>query len=99
MPCPFRQRLAISSTEAAARTVASPDARLDGPSWLSQRQRSHGIVLRAASKERPGPPSLADTRGAPDRNRDLDRTDLPPPPTPRPSRQIDPDRIRTHHEQ
>src|SRR5690606_29258703 len=37
-------------------------------------------------------------RGAADRDRDLDRADLPPSPTPGQTRTIDPDRVRDHHE-
>ena len=39
-----------------------------------------------------------DTRGAEDRNRHLDRTDLSPSPTPGRARAVDTDRIRSHHD-
>lgn len=42
--------------------------------------------------------SMGHTRRTPYRDRDLDRTHLPPPPTPRPTRPIDPNRIRNHHD-
>jgi putative transposase len=51
-----------------------------------RRHRSHGIVLRAAAEERPGPPSLGHPRRAADRDRELDREDLPPTSKTRPFR-------------
>ena len=56
------------------------------------------IVLRPAAEERPRPPSLGHPRAAPDRDRHLDRTDLPPPPTPSRPRPVDPHRIRSNHD-
>jgi hypothetical protein len=51
-----------------------------------------------AAEERPRPPSLGHSRRAADRDRHLDRTDLPPPPPPDRPRAVDPDRIRSHHD-
>ena len=51
-----------------------------------------------AAEERPRPPHLGHPPRAADRDRDLDRTDLPPPPTPRRPRPIDPYRVRDHHD-
>src|SRR3546814_3562690 len=61
-----------------SRTRAQPQRhrRIDGPSWRSRRQRGHGVVLRAAPEECPGPPRLGYPRGAPDRDRQVDRADL-----------------------
>lgn len=85
--------------EPPAGVVAPPDRGIDGPGRVSRRQRRHGELLRAAAEERPQPPTLGDPRAAPHRDRVLDRADLPPPPTPRTPRPIDPHRVRTHHEQ
>ena len=51
-----------------------------------------------AAEERPRPPHLGHPRGAADRDRDLDRADLPPPPPTGRSRPIDPHRVRDHHD-
>ena len=51
-----------------------------------------------AAEERPRPPPLGHPRGAADRDRHLDRTDLPPPPPTGRSRPVDPHRIRNHHD-
>jgi putative transposase len=61
-------------------------------------QRGHGIVLQPAAEERAGPPPLGHARRAADRDRHLDRTDLPPPPAPGRSRTVDPHRIRSNHD-
>jgi hypothetical protein len=60
-----------------------PPVHDDGQGRRGRRQRRHGELLRAAAEERPEPPELGHPRGAKDRDRHLDRTDLPPPPTPR----------------
>ncbi|CDO32280.1 transposase subunit [Mycolicibacterium vulneris] len=49
-------------------------------------------------KERARSPPLEHTRRVADRNRHLDRTDLPSPPAPNRTRAVDPDRIRSHHD-
>ena len=54
-----------------------PD-RLDGQGRRLRRQRRHGIVLRPAAKERPGPPALAKPRPVAPGDHYLDRADLPP---------------------
>ena len=54
--------------------------RIDGESRCRRRQRGHGELLRAAAEERPRPPCLGHPPGAADRDRHLDREDLPPPP-------------------
>lgn len=46
-----------------------------------------------AAEERPGPASLGHPRRTTDRDRHLDRTDLPPAPTPDRTRTVDPDRV------
>ncbi len=50
------------------------------------------------AEQRPQPPPMADPRAPEDRDRDLDRTHLPPPPTTGPPRPLDPDRIRNDHD-
>ena len=55
-----------------------PD-RLDGPRRGLRRQRRHGIVLRAAAEERPGPPALVNQGTAAPGHHHLDRAHLPPP--------------------
>ena len=54
--------------------------------------------FRSAPKERARSPPLEHTRRVADRNRHLDRTDLPSPPAPNRTRAVDPDRIRSHHD-
>ena len=54
--------------------------------------------FRSAPKERARSPTLEHTRRVADRNRHLDRTDLPSPPAPNRTRAVDPDRIRSHHD-
>ncbi len=51
-----------------------------GASRRCRRQRREGVLLRAAAEERPEPQTVAHSRGAPDRDHHLDRTNLPPPP-------------------
>jgi len=65
-----------------------------GPGRRLRGQRGDGIVLLAAAKERSGSTSLGNPRPATDRDHHLDRTDLPPPTAPRPSRQTHPYRVR-----
>src|SRR6185503_20137312 len=72
--------------------------RLDGPGCLSRGQRRHGELLLAAAEQRPQPPAMAHPRTAPDRDRDLDRADLPSAPPPDCTRPIDPHRIRDDHD-
>ena len=72
--------------------------RFDGPGRRGRRQRRDGVLLLAAAEERPQPPPLDHPRGAPDRDRDLDRTHLPPPPPAGRSRPVDPGRIRVDHD-
>ena len=66
---------------------------LDGPCRRVRRQRCDGIVLCVAAKERARSTTLANPRGTARGHRHLDRTDLPPPSWPTPSRQAHPDRI------
>ena len=51
----------------------SRHGRIDGPRRRRGRQRRHGELLRSAPEERPRPPLLGHPRGAPHRDRDLDR--------------------------
>ncbi|MBC9712732.1 DDE-type integrase/transposase/recombinase [Streptomyces sp. TRM66268-LWL] len=88
-------RIAISVPEIRLRPDPKRPGRLDGPGRCSRRQRGHGELLRAAAEERPGPSSPVRPTGIAERDRDLDRTHLPPPPTPDP---IDPRRVRDHHD-
>ena len=53
-----------------------------------------GIVLRPPAAQRLGPAPLGHPRRTPQRDRHLDRTHLPPPPTPSRPRTPHPDRIR-----
>ena len=92
------QRVAISKPEIRSRPQPPRHGRIHGPRRSSGRQRSHGIVLLAAPEERPRSPFLGHPRRPADRDRDLDRTDLPPPPTTSRARPIDPDRVRSHHD-
>jgi putative transposase len=88
----------VSRPQGTAGSGPPSHGRLDGSSRLRRRQRRHGIVLLAPAKERAQPPPLADPRRTPHRDRDLDRTHLPPPPTPSPPWPFDPHRIRNHHD-
>ena len=72
--------------------------RLDGPRRRRRRQRGHGELLRTTAEERPGPPSLGHSPGAADGDRGLDRTHLSPEATPSRAREIDPHRVRDHHD-
>lgn len=63
-----------------------------------RRQRRDGVILRATATQRPRPLAVGHPRTTPDRDRHLDRTDLPPQTPPSPPRPIDPDRIRDHHQ-
>jgi hypothetical protein len=59
----------------------------------SGRQRSYGVLLQPAAEERPRQTLLGHSRGTPDRDRQVDRGDLPPPPKAVRPRQIDPGRM------
>jgi hypothetical protein len=69
-----------------------------GRAGFSRRQRRHRIVFQPAAKQRSRPPPVGHPRGTAHRDRHLDRTHLPPPPTPGSSRTVDPDRIRSKHD-
>ena len=69
-----------------------------GRARRGRRQRGHGELLQPAAEERARPPPVGHPRGAEDRHGHLDRTDLPPPPTPSRPRPVDPDRIRSNHD-
>jgi len=68
-------------------------ARKHGPRRGGRGQRRHGKLLRAPAEERPEPAHLGHSRTTSPRDRDLDRTDLPPPPAPGTPRQTHPDRV------
>jgi transposase InsO family protein len=68
-------------------------ARLDGQSRCMRGQRRDGVVLLAAAKERPGPPTLDDQRRTAAGDHHLDRTHLPPPTPATTPRQAHPDRV------
>lgn len=65
---------------------------------VRRRQCCHGELLQPPTEERSGPPPLGHPRGAEDRHRHLDRTDLPPTPTPGRPRALDPNRIRSKYD-
>lgn len=71
---PQRPGQSISFPEIPGRAAPPRPGRIHGPGRLRRRQRRHGIVLRAAAEERPGPPPLDHPRRATHRDRDLDRT-------------------------
>jgi putative transposase len=62
-----------------------PDPEKPWPDWIHgprrrvRRQRRHGILLRLAAEERPGPPALVHPRAVAPGDHHLDRKDLPPP--------------------
>ncbi|GAW48461.1 Transposase, partial [Nocardioides sp. PD653] len=68
------------------------------PGRRGRRQRRYGVVLLAAAEERPQPPFLDDPGRAADRDRQVDRADLPPPSEAGFPRAIDPGRIRADHD-
>ncbi|OZB89582.1 MAG: hypothetical protein B7X41_02035, partial [Microbacterium sp. 14-71-5] len=74
----FRQGISVPKPEDAPRPQPASHGREHGQSRVQRRQRSYGIVLRAAAEERPRPPNLDHPRATPHRDGDLDRTDLPP---------------------
>lgn len=65
---------------------------------VRRRQRGDGIILRAAAAQRPRPATLEQSRATPDRDRQLDRTDLPPQTPAGPPGPFDAHRIRDHHQ-
>ena len=75
-----RPRIAVPVPEVGPRARPARHGRIDGPRRRGRRQRRHGVVLQPAAEERPRPPGLGHPRGTPDRDRDLDRDDLPPTP-------------------
>src|SRR5690606_25398422 len=93
-----RQGQPVSKPEVPTRSGPSPPGRIDGPSRRRGRQRRHGELLQPAAEERAQPPHLDHPRRTADRDRHLDRTDLPPATPASLSRPIDPDRVRGHHE-
>ncbi|MDT5015999.1 MAG: putative transposase [Mycobacterium sp.] len=90
--------VAVPVAQVRPRPEPPPLGRLDGPRRCGRRQRRDGVLLRAPAEERPQPTNLGHPRRAPDRDRDLDRTDLPPTPQTRRPRPIDPHRVRDHHD-
>lgn len=74
------------------------NGRIDGPRRSGRRQRGHGELLRATAEERARSPPLEHPRRAADRDRHLDRTDLPSTPAPSRTRAVDPDRIRSDYD-
>lgn len=64
----------------------------------AQHAGSLTILLRPAPEQRPESAPLAHPPRPPHRDRDLDRTDLPPPPTTSPPGTLDPHRVRDHHD-
>ena len=95
---PHGSRIAISQPEVRPRSQPPRHGRIHGQSRRRRRQRSHGELLQSAPEERPQPAALGHPRGPPDRDRDLDRTDLPPPPQTGLPGPIDPHRVRDHHD-
>ncbi len=90
--------IAISKPKVRPRLGPLRHGRLHGPRRRGRRQCGHGELLQPAAEERSGPPPLGHPRGAEDRDRHLDRTDLPPSPTPSRPRPVDPDRIRSNYD-
>jgi hypothetical protein len=64
----------------------------------SRRQRGDGVLLQPAAEERPRPPAVDHSPGTADRDRDLDREDLPPTPPTSLARPPAPRRIRNRHD-
>ena len=93
-----RPRVAISIKEVRRALARHGLVGSMGQVGCRRRQRRHGVVLLAAAEERPRPAALAHPRAAADRDRHLDRTDLPPPATAGRARPIDPHRIRGNHD-
>src|SRR6476660_3912626 len=93
-----RPRVPISIQEIRPRPAPPRHGRLHGQGRRRRRQRRHGIVLRPAAEQRPQPRALDQPRPTADRDRDLYRTDLPPPQTSTPPRPVDPHRVRNHHD-
>src|SRR5699024_2401570 len=91
-------RVAITQPEIRPRPQGPRHGRLNGPRRRGRGQRSHGELLQPAPDERPRPPALDHPRRTPHRDRHLDRTDLPPPPTTGRPRTVDPHRVRDHHD-
>ena len=89
---------AIQIQEVRPGSARTRHGRLDGPRRRRRRQRGHGELLRTTAEERPGPPSLGHSPGAADGDRGLDRTHLSPEATPSRAREIDPHRVRDHHD-
>ncbi len=73
-----RSRQPVPVQEVRPRPQSPPAARLDGPSRSLRRQRRHGILLRPAPKERPGPATLDQPSPTTAGDRLLDRNQLPP---------------------
>lgn len=95
---PQRPRQPVPVPKIPAPTQGLRPGRIDGASRLSRRQRSHGILLRAPSEERPEPPPMDHPGRTTYRNHDLDQAHLPPAPQTNRSRALDTHRIRTDYE-
>src|SRR5947207_11999242 len=63
-----------------------------------RRQRRHGIVLRPAPEERPGPPALVNQGGTAPGHHYLDRAHLPPTAASAPARPPHTHRIRDNQQ-
>ena len=105
-PTRRRRRLRASTATAdrnsdARKFRACPDppphGRIDGTESAPPATTPPWRASSPAAEERPQPPLLDHPRAAADRDRDLDRTDLPPPPPTGPPRPFDAHRVRNHH--
>ena len=73
---PQRPRKPVPQPQVPTRADPPRPDRVDGAGGFLRGQRRHGVLLRPAAEERPGPPLLGHPRRAAPGDRDLDRTDL-----------------------
>ena len=94
----FGPRQSVPQSTLPASAAPTSLARFDGARRGVCGQRRDGELVQPAPEERPQPAALGHPRLTPPRDRALDRSALPPPPSTTPTREVDPHRVRSNHE-